>query len=35
MARSRVSGDRRRLVLDLLSRGHKPMEVARRTGVSK
>jgi IS30 family transposase len=27
--------ERRRLVLDLLSQGHRPMEVARRSGVSK
>ena len=27
--------ERRRLVLDLLSQGHGPMEVARRSGVSK
>jgi IS30 family transposase len=31
----KLSGERRRLVLDLLSQGHNPMEVARRSGVSK
>jgi len=30
-----LSGERRRVVLDLLAKGHGPMEVSRRSGVSK
>lgn len=35
MGRPKLAEVRRRLVLDLLSQGHKPLEVARRSGVSK
>jgi IS30 family transposase len=35
VARPKLAEVRRRLVLDLLSQGHKPMEVARRSGVSR